>query len=122
MGTALTEEERIQQLRELVEEYVTYLDLWEKVEVEKVTRTIAKIPKLMIVRDSYGIDNEVLSHDEVKIPPSPYIVIRYYQPKGKWKDRLQATGHETTEFPMCEIVRRIVHYKYKLKKIKEKTS
>jgi len=122
MGTALTDEERIQQLTELVEEYVTYLDLWEKVAVTKVTRTEAKIPKMVKVRDAYGIESEILSHDVVRIPPSPYIEVKYYSPKGEWQERFQTTSHETKEFPMCEIMRRIAHYKYKLKNFKEKNA
>jgi DNA-binding cell septation regulator SpoVG len=122
MGTTLTDDERIQQLRELLEEYVKYLDLWEKVEVTKIVRTKGTIPMTVRITDAYGIESDVIQHKEVKIPPSIYVVMKYYSPKGKWKDILHPTGHETREFPMCDIVRRINHYKNRLKNLKEKTS
>ena len=122
MGTALTKEEKIQKLRELVEEWVQHLQLWEKVEVTEVIRTEANIPYMEVVKDDYGREKEMWKHNVVKIPPSPYVVVRYYQAKGKWKDILHPTGHETKEFPFCEIDKRIIHYKYKLKNVNEKTS
>jgi hypothetical protein len=117
MGTALTDDEKIQQLKDLVGEYVKHLNLWEKVDVIQVTRTKAKIPKTVRVTDDYGIESDVVQYDEVKIPPSPYVIIKYHTPKGEWKERLQHSGHESYEFPMCEIMRKINYYKYKLKTV-----
>ena len=122
MGTALTDDERIQQLKELVEEYVKFLDLWEKVAVEKITKTKANIPKLVRVTDKYGIETDEVQYDQVTIPASPYIKVTYHSPSEQWKDRLHPGGFESREFPMCDIVRRITHYKNKLKNLREKNS
>jgi hypothetical protein len=121
MGTALTDDERVQQLRELVEEYVKYLDLWDKVSVEKLIKTEANLPSMVKVRDNYGIEKEELRYETVKTAPSPYVKVLYHSPKGKWKDILHPSGFESREFPMCDIVRRITHYKNRLKNLKEKS-
>ena len=116
----MEENKKVQKLRELVNEWVQHLQLWENVSVDVITKTKANIPYTLTVTDDYGITKDVLKHDEVLIPPSPYVVVKYYNAKGKWKDILHPTGHETKEFPLCDIDRRIAHYRYKLRTVKNK--
>lgn len=113
----MEENSQVQKLRKLVNEWVQHLQLWEKVDVEVIYKTKANIPHTDVLTNEYGITKEVLTYKEVKIPPSPYVKVTYHTPKGKWKKVLQPTGFESREFPLCDIERRIAHYRYKLRTV-----
>ena len=111
----MTPEAKLERLRELVNVWVKYLDLWEDVSVELVTRTEKNNTHVIKMTDEYGRERDTIHTVVEKVPPTPFVVIKWYNAKGKWKGILHPTGYESREFPLEDIDRRIEHYRYKIK-------
>jgi len=111
----MTPEAKLERLKELVNTWVKYLDLWENVTVHTVTKTEKNNAMLIKFRDEYGREKETIHVTVEEVPPTTFVRVIWHTPKGEWKEKLDPRGFESREFPLEDIDRRIEHYKYKIK-------
>ena len=115
MGTALTVEEKIQKLQDILNEYVFFLHIYSSVTIEKEIKTSKMITtayfKYDIKTEEQVLDDKILT---VKIKPTPYIKVTYKGTKKDWYD------YCSIEFPLEDIDVRIQHYKYKVQAAKKR--
>jgi len=116
----MTPELKLEKLKELVNTWVNYLDLWKNVTVHTVTKTEKNNTTTVTIRDEYGREREGIHTVVEEVPPTTFVRVIWHTPKGKWKNILHPKGFEAKEFPLSDIDKRIDHYKYKLRSIKEK--
>lgn len=112
----MNNEEKINKLLTILNEYVKYLKLYSEVEVNVFTKTILLCSTYKL--DEFGRTvTDKLTDDEIK--PTEYVMVKYKTPKLNW---MVPSGFESIEFPMEDLDKRIEHYKNKLKYIKEKVA
>jgi len=93
----MNNEEKLNKLVEILQEYVKYLKTYSEVKVE--------------------VSNLKL-HDKTKYDIE-YIRVTYHKVKLPY---LSPNGFECIEFPMSDLDKRLEHYRNKLKNIKEKNN
>ena len=112
----MDKETKLQKLKSLIEEYVTYLDGYSEATME----VILKDKLLVEVKNKvveYGEEKEVVERiTEQNIPLSEFIKITYSKPKVD-----KAYSFKSIEFPIENIDKRIEHYKNKISSCKNKS-
>lgn len=112
----MNNEEKINKLLTILNEYVKYLKLYSEVEVNVFTKTTLLCSTYKL--DEFGRTvTDKLTDDEIK--PTEYVMVKYKTPKLNW---MVPSGFESIEFPMEDLDKRIEHYKNKLKYVKEKVA
>ena len=113
----MDKETKLQKLKSLIEEYVTYLDGYSEATME----IILKDKLLVEVKNKvveYGEEKEVVERiTEQNIPLSEFIKITYSKPKVD-----KAYSFKSIEFPIENIDKRIEHYRNKINNCKLKVS
>lgn len=111
----MDKETKLQKLKSLIEEYVTYLDGYSEATME----VILKDKLLVEVKNKvveYGEEKEVVERiTEQNIPLSEFIKITYSKPKVD-----KAYSFKSIEFPIENIDKRIEHYRNKINNCKLK--
>ena len=112
----MDKETKLQKLKSLVEEYVTYLDGYSEATIEIILKdkVLVDIKKKVV---EYGEEKEITDRvSENPIPLSEFIKITYSKPKLDI-----AYSFKSIEFPIENIDKRIEHYKNKISSCKNKS-
>ena len=115
----MDKDKKIQLLREVLQEWLKYSKLWNQVEVRIITKFSVERVKSEIRKNSHGEDYLYTDQYTERIPPTEYIRVRRFDPK---LPIFECSDHETIEFPMVDLDRRIEHYQNKVKYLKEKSN
>lgn len=113
----MDKETKLQKLKSLIEEYVTYLDGYSEATMEVILKDkiLVDIKKKVV---EYGEEKEITDRIvENPIPLSEFIKITYNKPKVD-----KAYSFKSIEFPIENIDKRIEHYRNKINNCKLKVS
>ena len=110
----MNNEEKLNRLIAILNEYVNYLKLYSEVEVSVFTKTILLCATYKLDEFGRTVTDKVYTD---KIKPTEYVMVKYKSPKFEW---MAPSGYESIEFPLEDLDKRIEHYKNKLKYLKEK--
>ena len=111
----MDKETKLQKLKSLIEEYVTYLDGYSEATMEVILKDkiLVDVKKKVV---EYGEEKEITDRiAENPIPLSEFIKITYNKPKVD-----KAYSFKSIEFPIENIDKRIEHYKNKINNCKLK--
>ena len=111
----MDKETKLQKLKSLIEEYVTYLDGYSEATMEVILKDkiLVDIKKKVV---EYGEEKEITDRIvENPIPLSEFIKITYNKPKVD-----KAYSFKSIEFPIENIDKRIEHYRNKINNCKLK--
>ena len=111
----MDKETKLQKLKSLIEEYVTYLDGYGEATMEVILKdkTLVEVKKKVV---EYGEEKEIIERvAEQNIPLSEFIKITYNKPKVD-----KAYSFKSIEFPIENIDKRIEHYRNKINNCKLK--
>jgi hypothetical protein len=111
----MDKEIKLQKLEEVLNEYIKYLKVHDKVKVDLVYRTITYDVKIEEYKTSYGDTKERMIITENKIPKTEFIRVTYYECKIPTYEQV----FESIEFPWEKIDKRIEHYKGKIERAKK---
>ena len=112
----MNNEEKLNKLLLILNEYVNYLKLYSEVEVNVFTKTVLLCATYKLDEFGRTITDELY---EDKIKPTEYVMVKYKTPRLSW---MSPSGFESIEFPLENLDKRIEHYKNKLKNVKEKVA
>ena len=105
----MDKETKLQKLKSLVEEYVTYLDGYSEATMEVILKdkTLVEVKNKVV---EYDEEKEIVERiAEQNIPLSEFIKITYNKPKVD-----KGYSFKSIEFPVTNIDKRIVHYRTKI--------
>lgn len=111
----MDKETKLQKLKSLIEEYVTYLDGYSEATMEVILKDkiLVDVKKKVV---EYGEEKEITDRIvENPIPLSEFIKITYNKPKVD-----KAYSFKSIEFPIENIDKRIEHYRNKINNCKLK--
>ena len=110
----MNNEEKLNRLIAILNEYVNYLKLYSEVEVSVFTKTTLLCATYKLDEFGRTVTDKVYTD---KIKPTEYVMVKYKSPRFNW---MNPTGYESIEFPLEDLDKRIEHYRNKLKCLKEK--
>lgn len=112
-------DKKLQKLNSILQEWLTYSVTWNEVEAILIVKTKIEKVKYEIRKDKYGLEYNFTDQYTEKIPPTDYVLIKYFNPK---KSNFEKNDYESIEFPLTDINKRIEHYENKVRNLKSRVN